>query len=83
MGKTKGPYEPEYPAGSRVRIASSPLLEEFKRTWKFHHALRDEQLAFAGEISVVVAVGFYHGGDELYTLKGIPGLWHEQCLTPV
>jgi hypothetical protein len=25
-------------------------------------------------------VGFYHGGDVLYTLDGIPGLWHEQCL---
>lgn len=23
---------------------------------------------------------YYHGGDELYWLKGVPGVWHEQCL---
>lgn len=28
-------------------------------------------------------VGFYHGGDELYGLEGVPGLWHKQCLTAV
>jgi hypothetical protein len=22
----------------------------------------------------------HHGGDELYKLKGVPGIWHEQCL---
>ena len=29
------------------------------------------------------AKGFYHGGDELYKLKGMPGVWHEQCLKEV
>jgi hypothetical protein len=28
-----------------------------------------------------VSVGFYHGGDVLYVLEGIPGVWHESCLT--
>jgi hypothetical protein len=23
-------------------------------------------------------VGFYHGGDELYELASVPGIWHEQ-----
>jgi hypothetical protein len=23
---------------------------------------------------------YYHGGDELYWLKEVPGVWHEQCL---
>lgn len=25
-------------------------------------------------------IGYYHGGDELYWLKGVPGVWHERCL---
>jgi hypothetical protein len=28
-------------------------------------------------------VGFYHGGDELYQVAGIPGTWHEECLEAV
>jgi hypothetical protein len=28
----------------------------------------------------VAAIGYYHGGDVLYTLNDIPGIWHEQCL---
>jgi hypothetical protein len=26
-------------------------------------------------------VEFFTGGDEIYTLDGIPGVWHEECLT--
>jgi hypothetical protein len=26
------------------------------------------------------AAGYYHGGDVLYTLTGVRGIWHEQCL---
>jgi hypothetical protein len=40
-----------------------------------------EQLNYHGQIAVIEpGGGTYHGGDELYKLKGIPGLWHEQCL---
>jgi hypothetical protein len=39
-------------------------------------------LAFAGKVAEVENVGFYHGGDALYILKGIPGIWHERCLRP-
>jgi len=28
-------------------------------------------------------VSFFHGGDEIYTLEDIPGVWHEECLTAV
>jgi hypothetical protein len=28
----------------------------------------------------VVDVGFYHGGDELYHVECMPGIWHESCL---
>jgi hypothetical protein len=40
-------------------------------------------LKFADKIAKVKSVGFYHGGDELYELKGVPGTWHEQCLRAV
>jgi hypothetical protein len=83
MGKTKGPYKEEFPKGTKVKIASRAFLEEFHRTWKFHHKLNSEQLRFADEIANVKAVGFYHGGDELYELDGIPGKWHEFCLRAV
>ena len=48
--------------------------------WTFHHKLEPEQLAYAEAVAVVEKVGFYHGGDVLYNLKDIPGIWHEQCL---
>jgi hypothetical protein len=83
MGKTKGAYNAEFPAGTHVRIVDRNHLEEFKRTWHYHHPLTDEQLAYAGQRAQVKAVGFYHGGDELYTLAGVPGLWHECCLACV
>jgi hypothetical protein len=30
----------------------------------------------------VKEVSFYHGGDQLYILENLPGIWHEQCLRP-
>jgi hypothetical protein len=80
MGKTKGPYKEEFSKGSAVKIASRSFLEDFLKTWKLHNKLQPEQLDYAGQTAEVESVGFYHGGDELYKLKGIPGIWHEQCL---
>jgi len=80
MGRTKGPYKEEFPKGSTVKIASRPSLENFLRTWKLHNKLKPDQLNYAGQLAEVESVGFYHGGDELYKLKGVPGVWHEQCL---
>jgi hypothetical protein len=80
MGKSKGLYKAEFPQGSTVRIASRSFLQEFLKTWKLHNKLEPAQLDCAGQIAEVESVGFYHGGDELYRLKGIPGIWHEQCL---
>ncbi len=74
------PYKEAFPAGSSVRIVDRPMLEQFLQTWKFHNPLKPEQLAFAGKTEKVANVGFYHGGDALYVLDGIPGIWHEQCL---
>jgi RHS repeat-associated protein len=75
-------YKEDFPVGSRVRIADATQLQEFRRTWQYHHKLRSEQLAYAGRIVEVEKVSFYHGGDVLYELRGIPGIWHEQCLRP-
>lgn len=82
MGKTKGTYEPEFPVGTHVRIMEFEALERFQQEWKWHNPLRDEQLKFAGREAQVASVTFYHGGDELYQLKEVPGLWHEACLAP-
>src|ERR1700737_4039127 len=67
------PYEASFPSGSRVRIADRPVLEEFLKSWSFHNPLKPEQLAFAGRVVNVAKVGFYHGGDPLYLLDGVPG----------
>ncbi|MEW6251003.1 MAG: hypothetical protein AB1716_10180 [Planctomycetota bacterium] len=76
------PYQESFPVGSRVRIAGLSVLEEFRRTWKYHHALQPEQIEHAGREAEVERVGFCHGGDVLYELHGVPGTWHEQCLGP-
>jgi hypothetical protein len=76
------PYKEEFPEGTKVRTADLASLEDFKSTWKYHHKLQPEQLQYADHVTTVKAVGFYHGGDPLYTLEGVPGLWHESCLKP-
>jgi hypothetical protein len=75
------PYENRFTVGTRVRIASLIELDTFRRTWTYHNPLTSAQLAFAGGELVVVEIGFYHGGDPLYTLDGAPGVWHEACLS--
>lgn len=74
------PYQERWPVGSRVRVVSRELLDGFSRTWHYHHALRPEQLPFAGRDTTVRGVGYYHGGDVLYELDAVPGLWLEQCV---
>jgi len=74
------PYHEQFPVGSTVRIADRPTLEAFAREWKFHHPLNAERLEFADRVAVVKSVGFHHGGDVLYELDGIPGIWHECCI---
>ena len=80
MGKTRGPYNIEFPEGTRVRVASRAELERFQREWHLHDPLQPEQLDFADRVSTVSRIGFYHGGDELYWFDDIPGTWHECCL---
>jgi hypothetical protein len=80
MGKTKGPYREEFPVGTIVRIAARSELEKFMDEWEFHNKLQPEQLEYSGRVGKIKSVGFYHGGDELDQIEGVPGIWHEQCL---
>ena len=77
------PYKEAFPEGTRVRVAARDFLAHFMVEWKYHHKLQPDQLAYADREAKVKAVGFYHGGDPVYTLQDIPGLWLEQCLRAV
>jgi hypothetical protein len=80
---SKSYYDPaKYPVGSLVRIADSERLREFAATWKYHHKLAENQIEFGGRIAKVLMASMYHGGDDIYKLEDIPGLWHEQLLDP-
>ena len=81
MGEIKGFYNAEFPVGSIVRIAGREQLELFLREWRFHHPLEPDQVQYAGRVARVTNVSFYHGGDQLYELLEVPGIWHEQCLS--
>ena len=83
MGKTKGSYKAEFEVGSEVQVADRAFLEGFLEAGQYHNELEPEQLEFAGVVAKVKAVSFFHGGDEIYTLEGIPGVWHEECLHAV
>ncbi len=74
-------YEAKFPVGTAIRIAARTTLEGFLRpAWRFHHPLDPAQLDWAGKSAQVRWVGFYHGGDQLYELEGVPGIWHEHCI---
>lgn len=74
------PYKEAFPVGTTVRVADRASLVAFMASWRYHHKVQPEQLAYAGRATTVEDVGFYHGGDPVYKLTGIPGLWLEQCL---
>jgi hypothetical protein len=74
------PYEAAFAPNQSVSIKNREFLESFKATWKLHNPLQDEQLEFASRPTIVKEVGYYHGGDPLYVLRDIPGVWHEGCL---
>ena len=76
-----GPYQERFPVGTSIRIADAIALREFMQHWKLHHPLQAEQLKFAGLASKVSRVGYYHGGDPLYSLADTGEyVWHEACL---
>jgi hypothetical protein len=81
VGKTKGLNHAEFEVGTEVRIADRPFLQEFLEAGQYHNELEEEQLDYAGRAAKVKTIEFFHGGDEIYTLEGIPGVWHEECLS--
>jgi hypothetical protein len=74
------PYAPSFKEGDRVRIANRKTLEAFRRSWKYHHPLQPEQLAQAEVEATIRSIGIYHGGDVIYELEEVAGIWHEDCL---
>ena len=66
-----------------IRVKERDALELFKKEWRYHNPLQSAQFACAGREGTVTTVSFYHGGDVLYTLEGMPGVWHEQCLESI
>jgi len=76
-------YNATFTKGARVQVAILSILEEFQRGWVFHNPLQPAQLEYANRISVVESIGYYHGGDVIYKLEGLPGVWHERCLGSV
>jgi hypothetical protein len=81
VGKTKGVNVAEFEVGAEVRIADRSFLEKFLEAGQYHNELEPEQLEYAGRTAKVTSVTFFHGGDEIYKLDGIPGVWHEECLS--
>ena len=73
----------EFEVGSQVRMADRAFLESFLEAGQYHNELEPEQLDLRGSRRQGEGVEFFHGGDEIYTLEGIPGVWHEECLTAV
>jgi len=74
-------YSEEFAVASRVRIKSAAVLQTFARpTWKYHHHVESEMMRHADSTARVARVSYYHGGDVLYELDGVPGTWHEGCL---
>jgi hypothetical protein len=74
-------YKATFPAGSKVRVVDEIALEAFARDWHYHHRLQPEQMGYAGITATVKEVSFYHGGDRLYVLENVPGIWNEPCLS--
>jgi hypothetical protein len=81
LGKTKGLNIAEFEVGAEVRVADRAFLEKILEAGQYHNELEPQQLAFAGAVARVKSVEFFHGGDEIYTLEAIPGVWHEECLS--
>lgn len=76
-----GPYKERFPIGCPVEVADEQTLHHFKETWKYHHPLDAAQLHYAGLITTVYSIGYYHGGDVLYGLRDTGAYtWHDACL---
>lgn len=81
LGPSSQPYKNKFEKGALVQVRSRAALEQFRREWKLHHSLSDDQMQFAGIRAGIRSVCYYHGGDVLYVLDCAPRCyWHEACL---
>jgi len=75
-----GPCKEQFPVGTKVQVKDEGYLRQFQERWKSHHPISLEQIETAGQVDIVTNVGFNHGGNVLYKLQRLPGIWHEECL---
>jgi hypothetical protein len=75
--------QPNFSRGEAVRITERPTLDKFILSYKLHHPLEERQLGYAGRTAEVIRVSMYHGGDQLYELVDVPGIWHEHLLEAI
>ncbi len=80
MALSTAPAYAEFPIESIVRIASRAVLDNFLRAPTDQHRLYPVQLQYADAVSEVEMIVYFHGGNEAYCLRGIPGMWLERCL---
>jgi hypothetical protein len=73
-------YNARFARGTRVRVKARPAPDEFAKGWNWHHPLEHGQFAAAGKEFEIQSAVYYHGGDVLYVLSGVAGIWHEACL---
>ena len=81
MGKTKGLNKAEFEVGSEVRIADRAFSRVFSKPGSTTTSSSPSSSNTPAASAKVKDVTFFHGGDEIYTLEGIPGVWHEECLS--
>jgi hypothetical protein len=71
----------KFQAGDRVRIKSLEILQEFT-LHPVYQPLQESQFKYADKLAVIAESSMYHGGNILYQLKGVPGIWHQDLLLP-
>ena len=69
-------YKAKHQIGCAIRIKDRVALACFMREWHFHNPLQEPQLDYAGKVAKIKIIDFYHGGDVLYELVDVPGIWH-------
>ena len=65
-------YKAKFLSGQWSKSQMHDCFRSLQRTWKSHNKLNMEQLKYAGVISEVEKVGFYHGGDVLRIARCVP-----------
>ena len=55
MGKRNGFYHPDFPKGTKAKVANRDVLEQFAQTWRYHHPLTEDQLGFHGAEAAAIS----------------------------